>query len=63
MKLDIILRTHDGGNVKRGQTIVKRKVEGSKQEIVLRCAYSLSKSIKLCGEKIKVIIHDDHSSK
>jgi len=63
MKLDIILRTHDGGNIKRGQSIVKRKVEGSKQEIVLRCAYSLSKSIKLCDEKINVIIHDDHSSK
>jgi len=62
MKLDIILRTHDGGSIQRGEP-VKRKVECSKQELVLRCAYSLSKSIKLCDEKIKITIHDDHSSK
>jgi len=39
------------------------KVEGSKQEVVLRCAYSLSESIKLCKEDINIIIIDDHSSK
>lgn len=62
MKLDIIYRTHDGGSIQRGEP-VKRKVEGSKQEIVLRCAYSLSKSIELCKEDINITIIDDHSSK
>ena len=62
MKLDIILRTHDRGSIERGYT-VKRKVEGSKQEVVLRCAYSLSKSIELCKENVNITIIDDHSSK
>lgn len=62
MKLDIILRTHDGGD--RPDAPKKaRKVDATKQEIVLRCANSLSNSIKLCDEEVNIFILDDHSSK
>jgi len=62
VKLDIILRTHDGGDRFKSSAL-KRKVNGTKQEITLTCAYSLSESIKLCEHEINVTILDDHSSK
>ncbi len=62
MKLDIILRTHDGGN-RPVAPDTPRKVDVTKREITLGCAYSLSKSIKLCNEEVNIFILDDHSSK
>lgn len=62
MKIDIIYRTHDGGN--RPEAPDKpRKVDVTKREITLGCAYSLSKSIKLCDEEVNIFILDDRSSK
>lgn len=65
MKLDIFLRTHDGGDrfIVPDQEPIKRKVDATKKEITLACSYSLSESIKLCDDDISITILDDHSTK
>jgi len=58
MKLDIILRTHDGGYVH--QCGVERPV---KSDVVLRCAASVVSSINMCFDFIDITLTviDDHS--
>jgi hypothetical protein len=60
MKLDIVLRTHDGSNV---HDFSERYCGESKQSVVLKCATSLSNSIKLLKDiQVEVTILDDGST-
>ncbi|MES2436822.1 MAG: glycosyltransferase family A protein [Patescibacteria group bacterium] len=60
MKLDIILRTHSLGNVHPE----KRVMTDSKEEMLIKCVFSLIKSIDTIkgAHDIKLAIIDDHSS-
>jgi len=61
MKLDIIFRTHDSGQ--RIESPRQKVANASKKEITLKCAQSLSNSIKQCKEEVNITILDDKSSK
>lgn len=60
MKLQIIMRTHDGSNVHTN----KRFIEDSKADIVKKCLYSVVDSVKNSEYKdsISLKVIDDHSS-
>ena len=60
MKLNIILRTHDGNNVHSGN----RFVSETKSEIIIRCVKSLLISLNQVEDQsdISLTIVDDHSS-
>jgi len=64
MKIDVIFRTHDGGDriTTPGKTPMKRKILASKQEITRTCIYSLYKACSLCSEDVTVTVLDDNSS-
>lgn len=67
MKLEIILRTHDGKNIHgRGSSSVldqKRYIPVSKRELVIGCVSSLINSSNLVqNHEIKFTVFDDHSS-
>lgn len=60
MKLEIILRIHDGKNIHGNKP---RYIPVSKTELVIGCAYSLINSAnQVFDHKINLIILDDHSS-
>lgn len=59
MRLEIILRTHDGGNVHPADG---RIVHAPKKEIVRRCVSSLGDAVYHSGGSVTVSIVDDHSS-
>jgi glycosyltransferase involved in cell wall biosynthesis len=61
MKVNVILRTHDGKNVHGGERFIKE----SKVEIIKRCVKSLIVSLDSIVEKsnISLIVVDDHSTK
>ena len=70
MRLDIILRTHDGRNVHGGQRLTEA-LGASKQELIVRCLRSLVDAINVCtlapcqmigNADIGFTILDDHSS-
>ena len=61
MKLDIFLRTYDGGDVRPDARPLEIS-SYSKQEILLRCVHSLIHSINKCDHKINLTVLDDHSS-
>jgi|TARA_Y100000294_G_scaffold150592_1_gene147953 hypothetical protein len=61
MKLDIIFRTHDSCGRIEAQR--QKPINVSKKEITLKCAQSLSNSIKQCKEEVNITILDDKSSK
>jgi len=58
MQLDVIMLTHDSSNVHS----IKRQVNASKSEIVMRCLRSLVNSIEISTHDINLTILDDHSS-
>jgi len=58
MKLDVILRTHSTGNVHQGE----RYVGTSKEEVMLRCVYSLVRSMNEADADIRVSVVDDRST-
>jgi len=62
MQLDIVLRTHDGGNLHIYND--PRAIKCSKQEIIYRCTRSLIKACEIASKKysVNLTIIDDHSS-
>lgn len=61
MKLDIVLRIHDGKNIHGNKP---RYIPVSKTELVIGCVSSLLNSANnVFGHKIHLIILDDHSTK
>lgn len=65
MRLDIIYRTHDGGDriANPNCPVIPRKVDATKKEITLTCSRSLSRSYHLCEKDVHVTILDDNSCK
>ncbi len=59
MKVDVILRTHDQGDVHPNDG---RIVHAPKKEIVRRCVSSLGDAVRQSGGDVTVSIVDDHSS-
>jgi glycosyltransferase involved in cell wall biosynthesis len=61
MKLEIILRTHDRGNVHKDWR--ERFFKGSKSDLILGCLQSLINSCKqVKGHEIKIKVLDDNST-
>lgn len=63
MKLDVVLRTHDGVNIHKDRD---RYCGLSKHDLILKCVQSLINSLnnvpKELSDDIKIIVLDDHSS-
>lgn len=57
--LQVILRTHDQGNVHQARRIV----DVPKKEVVRRCLLSLNEAVQNLGMPSEVRVFDDHSSK
>ncbi len=64
MTLRVVFRTHDGGDriTTPGEPPMRRKVDCTKKELTLTCAYSLSTSIMCCDEDVLTTVLDDNSS-
>lgn len=60
MRLDIVLRTCDRGNV---HVDWRERYHGiSKQDLVIGCTKSIVRSIQSCDAEVNLIVLDDHSS-